>query len=159
VLSAWKVKSLLHYYTAYANIKTVAGALVRYINSGVTLGAVNFPEVNLRSLTLDEPNHARVSSSKPWSRFMLSAIGHIYPQKCSWCFEKRYALYGDFQLVVTDFTAVNEILGDHNVDKQTTDNKGDVSLKEYPMENDYSRLILDRLPISWPTLAMCVPAI
>ena len=36
-------------------------ALVRYVNSGVTLGAVNLPEVNLRSLTLDERDHARVS--------------------------------------------------------------------------------------------------
>lgn len=38
----------------------VAEALVGYVNQGVTLGAVNLPEVNLRSLTLDEPNHARV---------------------------------------------------------------------------------------------------
>ena len=35
-------------------------ALVRYVNEGTTLGAVNLPEVNLRSLTLDEPNHVRV---------------------------------------------------------------------------------------------------
>lgn len=38
----------------------VAEALVGYVNEGVTLGAVNMPEVNLRSLTLDEPNHVRV---------------------------------------------------------------------------------------------------
>ena len=38
----------------------VGEALVRYVNSGVTLGAVNLPEVNLRSLTPDERNHARV---------------------------------------------------------------------------------------------------
>ena len=38
----------------------VAEALVRYVNEGTTLGAVNLPEVNLRSLTLDEPNHVRV---------------------------------------------------------------------------------------------------
>ena len=42
----------------------VSEALVRYVNQGVTLGSVNLPEVNLRSLTLDEPNHARVSCSK-----------------------------------------------------------------------------------------------
>lgn len=41
---------------------TVGDALVRYVNSGVTLGAVNLPEVNLRSLTLDESNHARVGA-------------------------------------------------------------------------------------------------
>ena len=30
---------------------------------------------------------------------------------------------------------VNEILGEHNVDKQMTDNKGDVSTRKYPLEN------------------------
>lgn len=39
---------------------TVGDALVRYINQGVTLGSVNMPEVNMRSLTLDESNAARV---------------------------------------------------------------------------------------------------
>jgi D-3-phosphoglycerate dehydrogenase len=38
----------------------VGQALCRYVNEGTTLGAVNIPEVNLRSLTLDEPNHVRV---------------------------------------------------------------------------------------------------
>ncbi|KAH8683102.1 hypothetical protein BGZ60DRAFT_399418 [Tricladium varicosporioides] len=73
----------------------VAEALVRYVNSGVTLGSVNLPEVNLRSLTLDEPNHARVIY-----------IHHNVPGV---------------------LRKVNEILGDHNVDKQITDNKGDVA--------------------------------
>lgn len=38
----------------------VSEALVRYVNQGITLGSVNLPEVNLRSLTLDEPDHARI---------------------------------------------------------------------------------------------------
>ena len=38
----------------------VSEALVRYVNEGTTLGAVNLPEVNLRSLTIDQPNHVRV---------------------------------------------------------------------------------------------------
>jgi len=38
----------------------VADALVRYINSGSTTGAVNMPEVSLRSLTSAEENHVRV---------------------------------------------------------------------------------------------------
>ena len=38
----------------------VSQALVSYVNQGSTLGAVNMPEVNLRSLTLDEANHVRV---------------------------------------------------------------------------------------------------
>ncbi len=38
----------------------VSEALVRYVNEGCTLGAVNMPEVNLRSLTMEEENHVRV---------------------------------------------------------------------------------------------------
>lgn len=50
--------------SALANSDLVGEALVRYVNSGVTLGAVNMPEVNLRSLTLDERDHARVSKDR-----------------------------------------------------------------------------------------------
>ncbi|KAI6352960.1 D-3-phosphoglycerate dehydrogenase 2 [Pyricularia grisea] len=73
----------------------VADALVRYINQGVTLGSVNLPECNLRSLTLEEPNHARV----------------IYVHRN----------------VPGVLRKVNEILGEHNVDKQISDSKGDVA--------------------------------
>ncbi|KAI9065821.1 hypothetical protein FKP32DRAFT_1623267 [Trametes sanguinea] len=38
----------------------VSSALIRYLNNGSTLGAVNFPEVDLRAITLEEPNHVRV---------------------------------------------------------------------------------------------------
>lgn len=38
----------------------VSEALVRYVNEGNTLGAVNMPEVSLRLMTMDEPNHVRV---------------------------------------------------------------------------------------------------
>jgi D-3-phosphoglycerate dehydrogenase len=38
----------------------VSEALVRYVNLGITQGAVNLPEVSLRSLTLQESNHARI---------------------------------------------------------------------------------------------------
>ena len=41
----------------------VANHLVGYVNQGTTLGACNMPEVNLRSLTQDEPNHVRVCST------------------------------------------------------------------------------------------------
>lgn len=53
----------------------VATALTRYVNEGSTLGAVNLPEVALRSLTIDEPNHARVSfnSLQPWNSARLFA--------------------------------------------------------------------------------------
>lgn len=38
----------------------VAEFLVSYINSGSTISAVNFPEVSLRQLTLEEENRIRV---------------------------------------------------------------------------------------------------
>ncbi|KAF2184697.1 D-3-phosphoglycerate dehydrogenase-like protein [Zopfia rhizophila CBS 207.26] len=38
----------------------VSEALVRYVNEGASLGAVNMPEVTLRSLTLEEPDSLRV---------------------------------------------------------------------------------------------------
>ncbi|KAI1647283.1 hypothetical protein F4815DRAFT_446223 [Daldinia loculata] len=73
----------------------VGDALVRYINLGLTLGSVNMPEVNMRSLTLEEPNHARI----------------IYIHKN----------------VPGVLRKVNEILGNHNVDKQISDSKGDLA--------------------------------
>lgn len=38
----------------------VSEALVRYVNEGTTHGAVNMPEVALRSMTMEEPDHVRV---------------------------------------------------------------------------------------------------
>ena len=38
----------------------VAGALTRYLNFGSTVGAVNFPEVDLRAITAEQPDHVRV---------------------------------------------------------------------------------------------------
>lgn len=73
----------------------VAESLVKYVNMGTTAGAVNLPEVSLRHLTKDEPNHVRV----------------IYIHKN----------------VPGVLRRVNEILGDHNVDKQMTDSRGDVA--------------------------------
>ncbi|CZT21668.1 probable D-3-phosphoglycerate dehydrogenase 2 [Ramularia collo-cygni] len=73
----------------------VAAALVNYVNFGTTHGAVNMPEVALRSLTTDEPNHVRV----------------IYIHKN----------------VPGVLRKVNEIIADHNVDKQMTDSRGDVA--------------------------------
>jgi D-3-phosphoglycerate dehydrogenase len=73
----------------------VAEALVNYVNFGTTLQAVNMPEVTLRSLTMEEPNHVRV----------------IYIHRN----------------VPGVLRRVNEILGDHNVDKQMTDSRGEVA--------------------------------
>ncbi|KAL2753927.1 hypothetical protein ACRALDRAFT_1049471 [Sodiomyces alcalophilus JCM 7366] len=73
----------------------VGVALVRYINEGSTIGSVNMPEVNLRSMTRDEQNHARF----------------IYIHRNQPGVLRK----------------VNAILGDHNVDKQSTDSRGDIA--------------------------------
>nr|OQO19098.1 D-3-phosphoglycerate dehydrogenase 2 [Rachicladosporium sp. CCFEE 5018] len=73
----------------------VADALVKYVNYGTTIGAVNMPEVSLRNLMQDEPNHVRV----------------VYIHKN----------------VPGVLRKVNEVLGDHNVDKQMTDSRGEVA--------------------------------
>lgn len=64
MLLALKVSSVRLNSYFQPDCEIVGEALVRYVNSGVTLGAVNLPEVNLRSLTLDERDHARVSQQK-----------------------------------------------------------------------------------------------
>lgn len=73
----------------------VADALVRYINQGLTLGSVNLPEVQLRSLGLDEKNCARVIYIH---KNVPGALKEIY-----------------------------RILMPHNIDKQTSDSKGDIA--------------------------------
>jgi D-3-phosphoglycerate dehydrogenase len=73
----------------------VAESLVNYVNFGTTAAAVNMPEVTLRSLTLDQPNHARII-------FIHKNIPGVLRK-------------------------VNEILGDHNVDKQMTDSRGEIA--------------------------------
>ena len=89
----------------------VGAALVRYVNEGATLGAVNMPEVNLRSLTMDEPNHVRVI-------YIHRNIPGVLRGGETQCCDSPNG---------TVLTAlVNAILGDHNVDKQMTDSRGEV---------------------------------
>jgi D-3-phosphoglycerate dehydrogenase / 2-oxoglutarate reductase len=38
----------------------VSGALTRYLDFGSTVGAVNFPEVDLRAITAEQPDHIRI---------------------------------------------------------------------------------------------------
>lgn len=73
----------------------VGNALVKYVNEGTTIGAVNMPEVSLRSVASEEKDHVRL----------------VYIH----------------QNVPGVLRQVNEILGDHNVDKQTTDSRGQIA--------------------------------
>ncbi|KAI9890875.1 MAG: Phosphoglycerate dehydrogenase ser3 [Vezdaea aestivalis] len=73
----------------------VANALIGYVREGTTSRAVNLPEVQLRQLTTDEPNHVRVI-------FIHKNVPGVLRK-------------------------VNDVLSSHNVDKQMTDNRGDVA--------------------------------
>lgn len=73
----------------------VSTALVKYVNEGTTLGAVNMPEVNLRTINLDEPNCVRVV-------FIHKNVPGVLRQ-------------------------VNGVLLNHNIDKQSSDSRGDVA--------------------------------
>lgn len=73
----------------------VATALTKYINEGASTGAVNFPEVQLRSLDLDQQNTVRV----------------LYIH----------------QNVPGVLKTVNNILSNHNIEKQFSDSRGDIA--------------------------------
>ncbi|KAF2086886.1 D-3-phosphoglycerate dehydrogenase [Saccharata proteae CBS 121410] len=73
----------------------VATSLTKFVNEGGTSLAVNMPELALRALTEDEPNHARVC-------YIHKNIPGVLRR-------------------------VNDILGDHNIEKQTVDARGDVA--------------------------------
>ena len=73
----------------------VANALTKYINEGTTQGAVNFPEVSLRPLDLDQQNVVRVLY-----------IHHNVPGVLK---------------------TVNNILSNHNIEKQFSDSQGDIA--------------------------------
>lgn len=73
----------------------VALALSKYINEGSSNGAVNFPEVSLRALDLDQQNTVRV----------------LYIH----------------QNVPGVLKTVNNILSNHNIEKQFSDSQGDIA--------------------------------
>lgn len=73
----------------------VSVALSKYLSSGTTFGAVNFPEVDLRAISDDRTSDIRVCY-----------VHHNTPGVLK---------------------EVNEILSDHNVEKQFSDSKGDIA--------------------------------
>ena len=73
----------------------VAASLSKYINEGASVGSVNFPEVSLRGLDLDQENVVRVLY-----------IHHNVPGVLK---------------------TVNNILSNHNIEKQFSDSSGDIA--------------------------------
>lgn len=73
----------------------VSTALFRYISYGATIGAVNFPEVDLRAITTADERHIRL------------------------CYVHRNE--------PGVLRSINNILADHNIEKQFSDSKGDIA--------------------------------
>ncbi|KAI0866139.1 D-3-phosphoglycerate dehydrogenase 1 [Xylaria cubensis] len=92
----------------------VGDALVRYINQGVTIGSVNMPEVSLRSMTSEQPDYARVI-------FIHQNVPGVLRRGETNLF--NCMTWPNHQPLTC--AIVNEILGEHNVEKQISDSRGD----------------------------------
>ncbi|KAK9325058.1 hypothetical protein V1517DRAFT_315278 [Lipomyces orientalis] len=83
----------------------VGQALVRYINEGATIGAVNFPEVSLRSLTLEEENHVRVLYVHSNVPGVLRTVNEIFADHN---IDKQYSdSRGDIAYLMADISQVD----------------------------------------------------
>ncbi|KAK9367127.1 hypothetical protein V1509DRAFT_627708 [Lipomyces kononenkoae] len=83
----------------------VGQALVRYINEGATIGAVNFPEVSLRSLTLEEENHVRVLYVHSNVPGVLRTVNEIFAEHN---IDKQYSdSRGDIAYLMADISQVD----------------------------------------------------
>ncbi|KAK9456341.1 hypothetical protein V1511DRAFT_510152 [Dipodascopsis uninucleata] len=83
----------------------VGQALVRYINEGSTIGAVNFPEVSLRSLTLEEENHVRVLYVHSNVPGVLRTVNEIFSEHN---IDKQFSdSRGDIAYLMADISDVN----------------------------------------------------
>ncbi|KAK4687704.1 hypothetical protein P7C73_g2410, partial [Tremellales sp. Uapishka_1] len=84
----------------------VATALVRYLNYGTSLGAVNFPEVDLRAITTDDERHIRVCHVHRNEPGVLRSINAILG---SHNIEKQYSdSKGDIAYLMADISGVGE---------------------------------------------------
>ena len=89
----------------------VSDSLIRYVNEGITIGAVNMPQVTLRAVTTDELDHIRVI-------FIHKNVPGVL---------KKGKPMISCPHEPANPIPVNEILSDHNVEKQMTDSRGEVA--------------------------------
>lgn len=107
----------------------VTTALVRYLNYGTTVGAVNFAEVDLRAITTQDERHIRVC--------------HVHRNEPG------------------VLRRINEILSEHNIEKQFSDSKGDIAylladisdVGEEEVETIYNRI--SKTPANILTRLLC----
>ncbi|KAK9481066.1 hypothetical protein V1514DRAFT_357119 [Lipomyces japonicus] len=83
----------------------VGQALVHYVNEGSTIGAVNFPEVSLRSLSVDEKNHVRVLYVHQNVPGVLKTVNEIFAEHN---IDKQFSdSRGDIAYLMADISQVN----------------------------------------------------
>lgn len=97
----------------------VGTAMTKYINEGSSVGAVNFPEVSLRSLTLDDTDRVRVLYVHRNVPGVLKAVNEIFSEHN---IEKQYSeSRGDIAYLMADISNVvdNDIKNLYNALEQT----------------------------------------
>jgi D-3-phosphoglycerate dehydrogenase / 2-oxoglutarate reductase len=83
----------------------VSSALTRYLNYGATLGAVNFPEVDLRAITAEEGTHVRVCHVHTNQPGVLRQVNEVL---APYNVEKQYSdSKGDVAYLMADIANVN----------------------------------------------------
>ncbi|KAG1757642.1 hypothetical protein EDB19DRAFT_1891365 [Suillus lakei] len=83
----------------------VALALSRYLNYGSTLGAVNFPEVDLRAITAEQGNHVRVCHVHSNQPGVLKQVNEVLSP---YNVEKQYSdSKGDVAYLLADIADVS----------------------------------------------------
>ena len=84
----------------------VGTALVRYLNVGTTLGAVNFPEVDLRAITTADERHIRVCHVHKNEPGVLKRVNHVLADHN---IEKQFSdSKGDIAYLMADISDVGE---------------------------------------------------
>lgn len=84
----------------------VSSSLTKYVNEGSTTGAVNFPEVSLRALTLEDTDRARVLYVHKNVPGVLKTVNEILSHHN---IEKQYTeSRGDIAYLMADISDVNE---------------------------------------------------
>ncbi|THH20216.1 hypothetical protein EW146_g1081 [Bondarzewia mesenterica] len=83
----------------------VSGALTRYLNSGSTLGSVNFPEVDLRAILAEQGDHVRICHvhvNQP------GVLRHVNEVLSPYNVEKQYSdSKGDIAYLMADIADVS----------------------------------------------------
>jgi D-3-phosphoglycerate dehydrogenase len=83
----------------------VSGALTRYLDFGATYGAVNFPEVDLRAITTEQPDHIRICHVHVNQPGVLKQVNEVLSP---YNVEKQYSdSKGDIAYLMADIADVS----------------------------------------------------